>query len=139
MYLLKTEHSFDSAHFLGNYEGKCSNIHGHRWCVEVEVFSKELIQSGQQTGMVVDFGYLKKAVRDLLDSYDHALIIQQNSMRAETLSCLIEDGFKVITVDFRPTAEHFAAFFFNALRNQGFSLKRVTVYETPTNSACYEE
>ena len=29
MYYLKTEHSFDSAHFLAGYEGKCRNIHGH--------------------------------------------------------------------------------------------------------------
>ena len=31
MYILKTESSFDSAHFLSGYEGKCSNLHGHRW------------------------------------------------------------------------------------------------------------
>ena len=34
MYKLKTKASFDSAHFLKDYEGKCSNIHGHRWTVE---------------------------------------------------------------------------------------------------------
>ena len=37
MYTLKTEHSFDAAHFLYGYEGKCSNIHGHRWRVVLEV------------------------------------------------------------------------------------------------------
>ena len=31
MYFLKTEQSFDSAHFLAGYHGKCANIHGHRW------------------------------------------------------------------------------------------------------------
>lgn len=42
MYTLKTEHSFDAAHFLYGYEGKCSNIHGHRWRVVAEVSSDEL-------------------------------------------------------------------------------------------------
>ena len=31
MYGLKTEASFDSAHFLTDYYGKCENLHGHRW------------------------------------------------------------------------------------------------------------
>ena len=39
MYTLKTNASFDSAHFLAGYEGKCSNIHGHHWTVEIEVGS----------------------------------------------------------------------------------------------------
>ena len=30
MYILKTECSFDSAHFLSGYQGKCSNLHGHK-------------------------------------------------------------------------------------------------------------
>ena len=41
MYTLKTEHSFDAAHFLYGYEGKCSNIHGHRWRVVAEVSSDQ--------------------------------------------------------------------------------------------------
>lgn len=42
MYTLQTSASFDSAHFLKGYEGKCSNIHGHRWTVEVTVASEEV-------------------------------------------------------------------------------------------------
>ena len=60
MYTLKTEHSFDAAHFLYGYEGKCSNIHGHRWRVVAEVSSDELETTGQNRGMYVDFGDLKK-------------------------------------------------------------------------------
>ena len=36
MYVLQTEQSFDAAHFLKDYKGKCSNIHGHRWRVVVQ-------------------------------------------------------------------------------------------------------
>jgi 6-pyruvoyltetrahydropterin/6-carboxytetrahydropterin synthase len=139
MYILKTEHSFDSAHFLSNYEGKCKNIHGHRWKVEIEVQSETLIKDGQLAGMVVDFGDLKKDVKAMVDYYDHALIIEQNTMREETLNCLNNDGFKIIEVNFRPTAENFAAFFFKTMKDKGYNVRRSTVYETPTNSAVYEE
>ncbi len=139
MYILKTEHSFDSAHFLANYEGKCRNIHGHRWKVEIEVQSETLIKDGQLAGMVVDFGDLKKDVKAMVDYYDHALIIEQDTMREETLNCLNDDGFKIIKVNFRPTAENFAAFFFKTMKDKGYNVRRSTVYETPTNSAVYEE
>ena len=46
MYYLTVENSFDSAHFLHGYEGKCSNLHGHRWTVEVEVGGEKLMQDG---------------------------------------------------------------------------------------------
>ena len=45
-YTLKTEHSFDSAHFLSGYEGKCSNIHGHRWRVVMEIMDNKLEKEG---------------------------------------------------------------------------------------------
>lgn len=139
MYILKTEHSFDSAHFLAGYNGKCGNIHGHRWRVEIEVQSEILVDGGQLDGMVIDFGDLKNDVKEMADYYDHALIIQQGTMRKETLSCIQQDGFKIIEVNFRPTAENFAAFFYKEMKDKGYNVKRATVYETPTNGAVYEE
>ncbi|QUH24532.1 6-carboxytetrahydropterin synthase QueD [Serpentinicella alkaliphila] len=139
MFILKTEHHFDSAHFLHNYEGKCSNIHGHRWNVVIEVQSEALVAGGQLDGMVVDFGDLKRDVKEMVDYFDHALIIQSGTMREETLLCLKEDGFTIIEVDFRPTAENFSLFFYNSMKDKGYNVKRSTVYETPTNSATYEE
>jgi len=139
MYILKTEHSFDSAHFLADYEGKCGNIHGHRWRVEIEVQSEVLVPSGQLGGMVVDFGDLKRDVKAAVDYFDHALIIEQGTMREKTLACLKEDGFSVIAFPFRPTAENFAAHFFKMMKEKGYDVKRATIYETPTNSATYEE
>ncbi|GMQ55738.1 6-carboxytetrahydropterin synthase QueD [Vallitalea sediminicola] len=139
MYILKTEHSFDSAHFLANYEGKCSNIHGHRWKVEIEIQSEILKIGGQLDGMIIDFGDFKKDVKEMVDFFDHALIIQKETMRKQTLECLLEDGFSIIQVDFRPTAENFAKFMFNKMEDKGYNVKRAVVYETPTNSAIYEK
>ena len=46
MYILKASSEFDSAHFLSGYSGKCKNIHGHRWKIEVEIYSEKLHETG---------------------------------------------------------------------------------------------
>lgn len=139
MYLLKTTASFDSAHFLSGYVGKCSNIHGHRWTVEVCVKSDRLIDSGEKRGMVIDFGDLKRETRALADSFDHALIIEKNSLKPKTMEALRDENFRVIEFSFRPTAENLARYFYVALREKGLPVRSVTVYETPDNCAVYEE
>ena len=139
MYVLKTSAAFDSAHFLAGYNGKCANIHGHRWTIEAEVRAEALIAEGEKRGMVIDFGDLKKAVRSLADSFDHALIYESGSLKAATLAALNDEGFRLIEVEYRPTAENFAKSFYNALAGQGLPVCRVTVYETPDNCAIYEE
>jgi 6-pyruvoyltetrahydropterin/6-carboxytetrahydropterin synthase len=138
MYIIKVEQSFDSAHFLAGYIGKCANIHGHRWNIEVEAGADILIEDGQMRGMVVDFSDLKKDLREIIDVYDHALIIEEGTMRNETLRCLTEDGFKIISVKFRPTAENFAYCFYECIRLKGYNVRRVTVHESPNSSAVYE-
>ncbi|MBR4361262.1 MAG: 6-carboxytetrahydropterin synthase QueD [Ruminococcus sp.] len=138
MYRLKTSAAFDSAHFLAGYNGKCANIHGHRWTLEVVVESSELISSGEKRGMIIDFGDLKKAVRELADSFDHALIYEEGSLRPATVAALNEESFRLIEVPFRPTAENFARFFCERLTGQGLPVSSVTVYETPENCAVYE-
>jgi 6-pyruvoyltetrahydropterin/6-carboxytetrahydropterin synthase len=139
MYSIRVENSFDSAHFLRDYKGKCSNIHGHRWTVQVDIKSEELCKGGQTRGMVEDFSVVKNHIKEIIEKYDHSLIIEEGSIRKKTLDCLIEDGFKIITVDFRTTAENFARQFFKEIRVKGYNVNRVTVYETPVNSAVYEE
>lgn len=139
MYVLKTEQSFDSAHFLFGYQGKCSNIHGHRWKVVVEVYGAELENEGQQRGMIVDFGKLKADLKAEADSLDHALIIEKGSLREKTLNCLIEDDFNIIQVDFRPTAENLSKYFYDKMKEKKYKVKEVTVYETPNNAATFLE
>ena len=139
MYRLKTSSSFDSAHFLAGYEGKCANIHGHRWKIEAEFSGAELVSSGDKRGMLIDFGDIKSAVRALADSFDHALIYEEESLRAETVAALNAENFRLIAVPFRPTAENFAKYFYGRLREQGLPVSSVAVYETPENCAVYEE
>lgn len=138
MYSLKTSAAFDSAHFLKDYSGKCSNIHGHRWKIEVEISGESLQRQGEKRGMLIDFSDIKKAVKALADEFDHCLIIEKNSLKENTLSALKEEQFKIIELQFRPTAENIAYYFFNCLKTR-FPVSCVTVYETPNNSASYKE
>ena len=139
MYTLKTSAAFDSAHFLSGYEGKCSNIHGHRWLIEAEIGSDKLIPDGQKRGMVIDFSDLKRTVRAIADNFDHALIIEENSLRPETFDALTGEGFRIISLPMRPTAENFAKHFYELLKEDSFPVLSVRVYETPENCACYRE
>ena len=138
MYKLKTTATFDSAHFLSGYNGKCANIHGHTWTIEVEVRENSLIAEDEKRGMVVDFSDLKKSVKTLADRYDHTLIYEQGSLRESTLNALREEGFSLTELPVRPTAENFAKLFYEALSKE-LPVCRVTVYETPQNCASYEE
>ncbi len=138
MYYLKISANFDSAHFLHGYNGKCANIHGHHWVIEVLTMGDELQESGEKRGMLTDFGDLKRIVRELADNYDHALIYERNSLKPTTIQALESENFRLIEVPFRPTAENFARCFYEKLLAQGLVLKSVTVYETPDNCAVYE-
>lgn len=139
MYILKTDYSFDSAHFLSGYEGKCSNIHGHRWKVELEVMTMKLKTDKQLNGMHVDFSTLKDDLKDCVDKLDHCLIIEKGSLKDKTMEALNEEGFKIIELDFRPTAENMSKYFYDEMTGYGYDVKCVTVYETPNNCASYCE
>jgi 6-pyruvoyltetrahydropterin/6-carboxytetrahydropterin synthase len=139
MYSLRTEHSFDSAHFLAGYEGKCSNIHGHRWQVVIEVKSLTLQTNQQLNGMLVDFAQLKKDLKEEVDFLDHAFIIEKNSLKPKTVAALEEEGFQIIVLEFRPTAENMAKYFYDKMEQRGYQVKSATVYETPNNCASYEK
>lgn len=139
MYLLKTTASFDSAHFLSGYRGKCANIHGHHWVIEVTIYGARLSQSGTSQGMLMDFADVKHEVRALAEDFDHALIYEENSLRSATVDALELEKFHLIAVPFRPTAENFARHFFERLRAKGLPVKSVAVCETPDNCAIYED
>ncbi len=134
MYTISAEASFDSAHFLSGYPGKCARLHGHRWRVTAEVSAKEL----NADGMVMDFKDLKTALRSIADHYDHCVIAEENTLRPETQKAFQTENFKVVSVPFRPTAELLAKLFYDELQAQDIPVSRVSVYETPDNRAIYE-
>jgi 6-pyruvoyltetrahydropterin/6-carboxytetrahydropterin synthase len=67
IYEIKIITDFAAAHNLRNFRGKCENLHGHNWKVEVVVRGTEL----DAGGMLVDFGEIKEVTRQLLGELDH--------------------------------------------------------------------
>ncbi|HAR47096.1 MAG TPA: 6-carboxytetrahydropterin synthase QueD [Firmicutes bacterium] len=129
MHLITSESSFDAAHFLTNYEGKCKNIHGHRWRVVVTI-------KGELTnGMLVDFGDFKKDIKDLCDYFDHSFIVEKGSLDKKLFD-LLNEQFVLRVVEFRTTAENFSKYIFEEMSKK-YSVKEVCVYETPNNCARY--
>ena len=139
MYGLKTEASFDSAHFLTDYYGKCENLHGHRWRIEVTLGQDELQDEGTMRDMVLDFGVFKKAVREVADSLDHTFLVEAGSLKPETMAALESEGFSLTVLPFRTTAENLARYVFETLAKQGFPVVEVEVDETPNNRAFYRK
>lgn len=129
MHMLTTEASFDAAHFLTNYEGKCKNIHGHRWKVVLSIYGE------LNNGMLVDFGILKNDLKNLCDYFDHSFIVEKNSLKKE-LYDMLKEQFLIRDVDFRTTAENFSKYFYDELSKK-YNVYEVLVYETPTNCARY--
>lgn len=62
--------SFSAAHSLPNYVGKCRNLHGHNWIIDIGVIG----EVNSKSGMVIDFGELKGVLQPILDNLDHRLI-----------------------------------------------------------------
>ena len=134
---LKTEAYFDAAHFLSDYDGKCKNLHGHRWHVVVYLTAEELHAGGALRGMVLDFADFEREVQGLADSLDHSFIVEERSLKPKTLACLESEGFTLTTLPFRTTAENIARWFAEQLESRGLPVSQVELYETPNNCAIY--
>ena len=62
---------FDACHYLPYHDRRCKFLHGHTYHMEVSIKDRVL----QETGMVIDFGYLKKVVDEcVLDDFDHGFL-----------------------------------------------------------------
>jgi len=67
MYTISVQAHYDSAHLLRDYVGKCARLHGHRYVVQVALQIRDVGESG----MVYDFGDLKRHLKELASRLDH--------------------------------------------------------------------
>lgn len=141
MFTLKNEIEFDMAHYLSGYNGKCANIHGHRYRLIAKVSSEELHQEGQLKGMVDDFTNIKKVLKKIHDLFDHKLILEDNKDGRLVAAALQEAGpvFEIMFVPYRPTAEEMSRDIYQQLKKAGINVTEVELFETPTNSCIYTE
>lgn len=131
------EIAIDAAHRVPQHHSKCRNLHGHRYVIQATC-EGELATHGSEEGMVLDFGFLKEEMVDYIDRIcDHGLILWKGDPLLRLL-VRAEGVGKLVMLDFIPTAENLAKWWFDQLkprieaRSQGRAhLVRVRVYETP--------
>lgn len=125
--------SFDAAHQLVGHFGKCANLHGHTYKVEV-VLTGPTADDGSSKGMVVDFYHVKELAGKLIDRLDHATLLEGNEPISQTNAVQT----KRVHFGFRTTAENMAKFLTWTLANllQPYArLDLVRLWETPTGYA----
>lgn len=122
MYEIKVLGEFSSAHRLKNYKGKCENLHGHNWKVEVIVSGEVL----DKTGLIIDFGVLKEKLNFVLKQLDHK-------------------NLNKIPFFYRtnPTSENISYYIFkkmkSLLKNFPVRIEKVTVWENEKQCASFSE
>ena len=133
--------TFEMAHALPSYEGKCHNIHGHSYKLYVTVEGSPLRQSGaSDDGMVLDFSALKEVVhKHIVEPFDHALVLPKTLAASQAPDNEL-GGFaaKLIWVDFQPTTENLLLHFANLLTDAfpaGVRLYSIKLFETESSCA----
>lgn len=145
--LITKEIFVDTCHRVPSHKGKCRNIHGHCYRVEVGVDDK-LITEGSSEGMVIDFSDLKEIMmREIDERLDHnSIFSEEDPDRAFLLKIeerQVKRGGKSFEwVDFVPTVENICRYFFDlmepALEKKGIKIAHVKIWETRTSSAIYK-
>ncbi len=118
MYSVKVEGGFSSAHNLRGYKGKCEELHGHNWKVEITASKSGL----DKIGFVLDFKYLKMKLNKVLEKLDHTYLNKIPYFKKAN-----------------PTSENIAKYIYSRLKPGIPVLESVTVWENNTSSATYEE
>ena len=122
MYELMIETGFASAHQLRGHKGKCENLHGHNWKVQVYVTTDRL----NEIDIAIDFHDLKRVTNEVIFQLDHACL---NNIFPFT--------------ERNPSSENIARWIFDSLRKRlaeyQVNISAVTVWESETASATYYE
>ncbi|MGA3112475.1 MAG: 6-carboxytetrahydropterin synthase QueD [Candidatus Bathyarchaeia archaeon] len=108
---LRVETTFAAAHKVVDSNGKCENLHGHTWTVELFVLGEKT----EPNGMVIDFAILKAALKKVTDKLDHTYLNELKELE-------------------NPTSENIAKYCFNQLASilpQKPKLEKVRVWESP--------
>jgi 6-pyruvoyltetrahydropterin/6-carboxytetrahydropterin synthase len=133
------EFKFEMAHALMGYDGPCRNIHGHSYELKVTVAGNPIEdENDPKLGMVMDFGDLKKIVRDaIIDEFDHALLL--NKRMPDSLTREMKKHFsKIILLDYQPTSELMILDFADRIKNKlpkNIQLRHLLLRETVTSYA----
>ncbi len=122
MFEVSVRSSFSGAHRLRGYRGKCEELHGHNWDVEVCIGTSKL----DETGIALDFKLLKQKLSDVLAEFDHCDLNKLHYFKKAN-----------------PSAENIAKYIYTNLKKslkiKGIKLVRVSVWETEDSCATFSE
>lgn len=129
---------FAMAHRLSNYVGKCCNLHGHTYKLEVTIDG----QIDESTEMLLDFNILKKIVNNkIIEELDHAIAINAKNPDKSDLYLINCPSVKMIEFKGQTTTENLSRYIFNKLYQElmfhNYSLYKVKLWESPTSFAEY--
>lgn len=132
--------NFETAHALYGYDGKCKNIHGHSYKLFVTVKGTPIQDnSNPKFGMVIDFGDIKKLVKaQVVDQFDHAILLNENSPHKTLGAQLIAEGHKVIFTSYQPSCENMLLDMVDLIRphlDASVELHSLRLHETETSYA----
>jgi len=124
---------FDAAHRLTFHQGKCFNIHGHRWKVRIT------IEAATDEDMVLDFGDIK---RSIVEKFDHKLLIYKEDKML--ISFMDSTKFAYEVFEKETTAENMSIIIFNLISDKltevGLDdcMIEVQLWETPNSSVVFD-
>lgn len=135
MYEVTKFFEFEAGHRLMHHKGKCKNLHGHNYKVEVKVIGDYFLVN--ESGMLIDFGDLKNIVKPILDNWDHAMII--NSHDSELINFLTQEKYNIVTFPGEPTAENMARYLWEKIHPKldPRATLKIRIWETSTSYAAY--
>ena len=132
---ISKEFRWEMGHRLPFHENLCKNMHGHSYCMVVEVEGEI-----NENGMIIDFYDLGKAVKPIIDEFDHAFMCWEKD--TEVKNFLEKMNMKRVIVDYHSTVENICSDFSDRITGElkkikGGKFKSVTVRvsETPNSSA----
>lgn len=132
--------SFETGHALYGYDGKCKNVHGHSYRLDVTVIGKPISESTNvKFGMVIDFTDLKKIVKEeIVDVFDHATVFNRNTPHVELARELQKRDHNVLLVDYQPTSEMMVIDFASKIKKRlpnNITLHSLKLQETASSYA----
>jgi 6-pyruvoyltetrahydropterin/6-carboxytetrahydropterin synthase len=132
--------SFETGHALYGYDGKCKNVHGHSYRLDVTVIGSPITDSSNvKYGMVIDFSDLKKiAKEEIVDVFDHATVFNKNTPHVDLARELKSRGHNVLLVDYQPTSEMMVIDFAEKIKSRlpkNIKLHSLKLQETATSFA----
>ena len=132
MYSVRQLFEVSYAHRLLLHKGRCRCLHGHNAMVEVTLSAPKT----GKTGMVLDFGAIKTALKNWLnESLDHKTLLNRKDPLAAALQ---KAGEYPVLMDGEPTAENMALLIFKGAKALGLKPRKVAVRETEKSCAEYE-